>query len=40
VLTACDGLVPGAMVTAKVVDTEGVDLVAEPLGTQEAEVTG
>jgi ribosomal protein S12 methylthiotransferase len=40
VLTACDGTVPGAMVTAKVVDTEGVDLVAEPLGTHMAEVTG
>jgi ribosomal protein S12 methylthiotransferase len=40
VLTACRGVVPGAMVTAKVVDTEGVDLVAEPLGAHEAEVTG
>jgi ribosomal protein S12 methylthiotransferase len=39
-LTACDGLAPGVVVTAKVVDTEGVDLVAEPLGTQQAEVTG
>ncbi|MDX6331635.1 MAG: ribosomal protein methylthiotransferase [Streptomycetaceae bacterium] len=33
VLTAWEGLVPGAFVTAKVVDTEGVDLVAEPLST-------
>ncbi|MCW2870669.1 30S ribosomal protein S12 methylthiotransferase RimO [Actinacidiphila oryziradicis] len=33
VLTAWEGLVPGAFVMAKVVDTEGVDLVAEPLAT-------
>jgi tRNA A37 methylthiotransferase MiaB len=33
VLTAWEGLVPGTFVTAKVVDTEGVDLVAEPLAT-------
>jgi ribosomal protein S12 methylthiotransferase RimO len=33
ILTTCAGLVPGAVVTAKVVDTEGVDLVAEPLAT-------
>jgi ribosomal protein S12 methylthiotransferase RimO len=31
VLTSYQGLAPGALVTAKVVDTEGVDLVAEPL---------
>lgn len=36
-LSACRGLVTGTMVTAKVVDTEGVDLVAEPLGTEEGE---
>ncbi|MDX2703008.1 30S ribosomal protein S12 methylthiotransferase RimO [Streptomyces sp. PA03-6a] len=37
VLTSHAGLVPGSFVAAKVVDTEGVDLVAEPLGTtQEA----
>lgn len=30
-LTSYEGLLPGAIVTAKVVDTEGVDLVAEPL---------
>jgi tRNA A37 methylthiotransferase MiaB len=31
VLTSYEGLRPGSLVTAKVVDTEGVDLVAEPL---------
>jgi ribosomal protein S12 methylthiotransferase RimO len=40
ILTSCAALVPGTMVTAKVVDTEGVDLVAEPFAgdgcTQEA----
>lgn len=35
VLTSHAGLVPGTFVAAKVVDTEGVDLVAEPLGTTE-----
>ncbi len=30
-LTSCQGLAPGRTVTAKVVDTDGVDLVAEPL---------
>ncbi len=30
-LTSCRGLAPGRLVTAKVVDTDGVDLVAEPL---------
>ncbi|MFB7290178.1 30S ribosomal protein S12 methylthiotransferase RimO [Actinacidiphila glaucinigra] len=35
VLTSSAGLVPGTFVAAKVVDTEGVDLVAEPLGTTE-----
>ncbi|MET9876442.1 30S ribosomal protein S12 methylthiotransferase RimO [Actinacidiphila glaucinigra] len=34
-LTSSAGLVPGTFVAAKVVDTEGVDLVAEPLGTTE-----
>ncbi|MEU4095388.1 30S ribosomal protein S12 methylthiotransferase RimO [Streptomyces sp. NPDC026673] len=34
-LTSHEGLVPGSFVAAKVVDTEGVDLVAEPLGTTE-----
>ncbi|MYX35585.1 MULTISPECIES: 30S ribosomal protein S12 methylthiotransferase RimO [unclassified Streptomyces] len=34
-LTASAGLEPGTFVAAKVVDTEGVDLVAEPLGTTE-----
>ncbi|MFD3454959.1 30S ribosomal protein S12 methylthiotransferase RimO [Streptomyces sp. NPDC058691] len=37
ILTSSEGLVPGTFVTAKVVDTEGVDLVAEPLGTEEAD---
>jgi len=32
-LTAGEGLAPGIVVTAKVVDAEGVDLVAEPLAT-------
>ncbi|WP_405722387.1 30S ribosomal protein S12 methylthiotransferase RimO [Streptomyces sp. NBC_01537] len=31
VLTSWEGLEPGSIVSAKVVDTEGVDLVAEPL---------
>ncbi|MFF7215829.1 30S ribosomal protein S12 methylthiotransferase RimO [Streptomyces sp. NPDC008238] len=35
VLTSHAGLAPGTFVVAKVVDTEGVDLVAEPLGTTE-----
>ncbi|MFF7679450.1 30S ribosomal protein S12 methylthiotransferase RimO [Actinacidiphila glaucinigra] len=34
-LTSSAGLEPGTFVAAKVVDTEGVDLVAEPLGTTE-----
>jgi ribosomal protein S12 methylthiotransferase RimO len=34
-LTSHEGLVPGSFVAAKVVDTEGVDLVAEPLCTTE-----
>ncbi|MFD0268097.1 30S ribosomal protein S12 methylthiotransferase RimO [Streptomyces sp. NPDC127106] len=36
VFTDSTGLVPGRMVTAKVVGTLGVDLVAEPLGLEEA----
>ena len=36
VLTSWEGLEPGSIVSAKVVDTEGVDLVAEPLCTEEA----
>ncbi|MFF3250086.1 30S ribosomal protein S12 methylthiotransferase RimO [Actinacidiphila glaucinigra] len=35
ILTSSAGLKPGTFVAAKVVDTEGVDLVAEPLGTTE-----
>jgi ribosomal protein S12 methylthiotransferase len=36
VLTSGAGLAIGDIVAAKVVDTEGVDLVAEPIGTEEA----
>jgi tRNA A37 methylthiotransferase MiaB len=36
ILTSHEGLEPGSIVSAKVVDTEGVDLVAEPLCTEEA----
>lgn len=36
VFTASEGTVPGRMVVAKVVGTEGVDLVAECLGEEAA----
>ncbi|MEU6175948.1 30S ribosomal protein S12 methylthiotransferase RimO [Streptantibioticus parmotrematis] len=40
VLTSGEGLRPGMVVAAKVVDTDGVDLVAEPLGGCVAEPLG